>query len=95
MLKAAMGGILLGSGDSRSSWKKKLEILRATSRGLQTFRSRSVLQVRVICPHFSDEETEAETFLEAEPRWGSSLSLEGETIEPQVWVAPARWPPPA
>lgn len=65
VLRALMRGIPPGPGDSRSSWKRKLEALGAAPSGAQAFRSRRVLQAKGIYPHFSDEETEAETCLEA------------------------------
>lgn len=83
MLRALMRGIPPGPGDSRSSWKRKLEALGAAPRGAQAFRSRRVLQAKGIYPHFSDEETEAETCLEAGAQGGRRLSPEEKLQDPQ------------
>lgn len=73
----------------RSSWQRKFEVLRALPRGLQTFRSRSTLQVRVIYLHFSDEETEAEAFLEVGTQVGSQRNFRTQGAwRKQCWELP-------
>lgn len=64
------------------------------------FGARRVSEISVICPHFSDEEIEAETSLQVGVQAGAQLPLQGETAEPyQVWptgrldLPPAEWGP--
>lgn len=62
---------------------KKVGSPWSSTQGAQTVRSRRVLQAKVICAHFPDEETEAATSLEAGAQVGRCFSLEEKPQNPQ------------